>query len=45
VVKNPSAIDYFLDIIDTKKINQLYGVQNIGRRTKIIKNSKINCIF
>ena len=45
VAKNPSAIDYFLDIIDTKKINQLYGVQNIGRRTKIIKNSKINCIF
>ena len=45
-VKNiPSNIDYFLDFIDIgAKISEL-SVSNIGRRTIVVNDDDINCIF
>lgn len=38
-------LDYFLDIIDeNSKIGQ-YSVGNIGRRTQVLVDDKINCLF
>ena len=45
VEKNPSQIDYFLDFIDNAELNQKWGIKTIGRRTHIIQNNSINCIF
>ena len=45
-VKNiPSNIDYYLDFIDIgAKISEL-SVSNIGRRTIVVNDDNINCIF
>lgn len=44
-VEDPSSLDYFLDFIDsTASISEL-SIQNIGKRTKIIQDDSINCIF
>ena len=45
-VKNtPSNIDYYLDFIDIgAKISEL-SVSNIGRRTMVVNDDNINCIF
>jgi len=45
VINNPTNIDYFLDIIDIGAEIQALNVQAIGRRTKVLKDDKINCIF
>lgn len=45
VISDPTGIDYWLDIIDTdSSLNQL-SVENIGRRTKVLNDDTINCIF
>ena len=45
VLANPSKIDYFLDFIDTEGSLSQLNVNNIGRRSKIINDNNINCIF
>lgn len=45
IQKSPTRLEYFLDLISsTSKLNQ-FSVQNIGRRTKVINEDDINCIF
>ena len=45
ILKYPSDIDFFLDFIDsTAAIGEL-GISNIGRRTKVITDDSINCVF
>ena len=45
VEKDPSSIDFFLDIIDVSSELADFSVENIGRRTLIINDDTINCIF
>jgi len=43
--KTPTTLSYFIDLISsTSELNQ-FSVQNIGRRTKVINEDDINCIF
>ncbi len=45
VINTPSNIDYYLDFIDIgAKISEL-SVSNIGRRTIVVNDDNINCIF
>lgn len=46
VVNNITGIDYYLDIIDapSTEIGEL-SVSNIGRRTYVLNDDSINCIF
>ena len=41
----PSDIDFFLDFIDSGAAISELSVPNIGRRTKVINDDKINCLF
>ena len=45
VIECPTDMDYFLDFIDTTDGLNQYSVQNIGRRTKVIVDDSINCMF
>lgn len=45
VIKTPSDIDYFLDFIDSGAEISKFSVSNIGRRSQIITDSKVNCVF
>ena len=38
-------LDYFLDFIDSSSAIGEFAIKNIGRRTKVVNNDKINCIF
>ena len=38
-------LDYFLDFIDSSSAIGEFSIKNIGRRTKVVNNDKINCIF
>lgn len=40
-----SEIDFFLDFIDTNTALSELSVNNIGRRSKVIVDNKINCVF
>ena len=40
-----TGIDYYLDFIDSGAAISEFSIENIGRRTKIISEDKINCIF
>lgn len=42
---NPYEMDFFLDFIDTSAAVGEFGVKNIGRRTKVINDDSINCLF
>lgn len=43
--ETPTTLSYFIDLISsTSELNQ-FSVQNIGRRTKVINEDDINCIF
>ena len=44
-VKNALEINYFLDFIDSDSEIGDLSVQNIGRRSKVVSNDKINTIF
>lgn len=41
----PEKLRYWLDIIDTTSFIGQYGVNRIGRRSKVTENSKINVVF
>lgn len=45
VLKTPSDIDYFLDFIDSGAEISKFSISNIGRRSQIITDSKVNCVF
>lgn len=38
-------MEYFLDFIDTSASIGKYSVSQIGRRTKVIEDDSINCLF
>ena len=44
-LENGTNLDYFLDFIDVFSEIGKISVNNIGRRTKVITDDKINCIF
>ena len=45
VKSKPYDIDFFLDFIDTGAPVSELSVGNIGRRTKVIVDDEINCVF
>lgn len=45
ILKNPSLAEYFLDFVDNDFLLNELGIEKIGRRTKVIKDKDINCIF
>ena len=45
VQKYPGDIDYYLDFIDSGAAISELNVSNIGRRTKVITDDKVNCLF
>ena len=44
-LQQPNNIDFFLDFIDTTSSLAQFSVNNIGRRTTVLNNDMINCIF
>lgn len=42
---NPTGIDFFLDFIDSNASISEFNISNIGRRTKVVNDDSINCIF
>jgi hypothetical protein len=42
---NPYEMDFFLDFIDTSAAVGEFSVKNIGRRTKVVNDDSINCLF
>ena len=45
VRNTPSDCDFFLDFIDTSAAISEFSVNNIGRRTKVLNDDSINCLF
>lgn len=45
IQNNPTNMDYYLDILNNSDLVSKYGITNIGKRTQIINNNNINCIF
>ena len=45
VESNLSGIDYFLNILSSSSLVNQFGISKIGKRTKVISNNAINCIF
>ena len=45
VKNNIESIDYFLDFIDSDGALSELNISNIGRRTKVIVDNDINCLF
>ena len=45
VKKDPSTIDFWLDIIDDDAAVGQYCVDNIGRRSIVVSEDEINCVF
>ena len=41
----PSDLDFYLDIIDSEAAISRFSVQNIGRRTHVVNDDSVNCIF
>ena len=45
-IKNPGAIDFYLDFIDSSEKISKFSVSNIGRRTTVLNEDKnANCVF
>lgn len=44
-LKHPSDIDFYLDFIDTGADISEISIANIGRRTKVVNDDKVNCVF
>lgn len=44
-LKSPSNIDFFLDFIDSSEAISEFSVSNIGRRSYVVNNKDINCVF
>ena len=45
VIKYSDGLDYYLDFIDSTAAISELSISNIGRRTKVINDDSINCIF
>ena len=45
VLATPSDIDYFLDFIDSTAEISKFSVSNIGRRSKVVVDDSVNCVF
>lgn len=45
VIENSTSLDFFLDFIDTDTALSEFSVENIGRRSIVVSDDKINCIF
>ena len=45
VLDDPTSINYFLDFIDSTAAISELSIGNIGKRSKVISNNDINCIF
>ena len=45
VISHPDTVDFFLDLIDSQAAISQFSIQNIGRRTQVITDDSINCIF
>ena len=41
----PYELDFFLDFIDTTSALSQFNVSNIGRRSKVIIDDSVNCLF
>jgi len=44
-IKHPSDVDYYLDFIDSSAAISEFSISNIGRRTEVVSDDDINCIF
>ena len=44
-LKQPNNIDFFLDFIDTNSSLAQFSIDNIGRRTTVLVDDMVNCIF
>ena len=42
---SPSEIDFYLDFIDSNAAISELSIENIGRRTKVVNDDKVNCVF
>lgn len=45
VIENQDNLDFFLDLLNNEGVLAQFSVQNIGRRTAVISDDNINCIF
>jgi len=45
VWNTPSEVDYYLDFIDSGAAIGEFNINNIGRRTQVVNNNGINCVF
>jgi hypothetical protein len=45
VTKLPAELDYYLDFIDSGASISELSVSNIGRRTKVLNDDDVNCLF
>lgn len=45
VTQDYSSMDYYLDFLDTNAAVGAFSVDNIGRRTLVITDNTVNCIF
>lgn len=45
IQKNPDNMDFYLDFLSGSDLTIKYGIANIGKRTQVISNNSINCIF
>lgn len=45
VIEKPTQIDYYLDFIDSYSDIGELSVNQIGRRTKVLNDNSVNCIF
>ncbi len=45
ILDTPSNCDFFLDFIDSTASISEFSISNIGRRTKVIVDDKVNCLF
>lgn len=44
-LKKPTILNYWLDFIDSAANISNISISNIGRRTKVLNDDKINCLF
>ncbi len=44
-LNHPSDIDFYLDFIDSTEAIAEFSVNNIGRRSQVIVDDSINCVF
>ena len=45
VTQDYTSIDYYLDFLDTNAAVGAFSVNNIGRRTHVVTDNSVNCIF